>query len=509
MSNKKIAIIGAGIAGLAAGCYLQMNGYHTEIFEMHKLPGGCVTSWKRGGYTIDGSIHGLVGSSPSHPLYSQWDELIDMDTLGIFDSKNVVIVTKNKEEFVKHYHMDRLSQAMKDISPEDSSLVDEYIDDTRRLQRINAFEMIAAKPMEFYNLIDYLKLVKLLPALKIMKKWQNRSAVDFAGRFKNNRLRKIVESYLSPVLFDMLVLTTMDLKQSGYPVNGSLHFSRLIEKRYLELGGAIHYSSKVAKILTRSNSRGRKDVTSGIELESGEKHSADTVISAMDGYSTLFKLLDGKYLSASLSKIYKKADLNPSMVLVSLGVARQYRDKSQTYFINLDSPLHIPDGNSYNLLKIRVFNFDTPLVPRGKTLFIVELLTKNFAYWQDLRMQNKSDYGRAKADIAERMISVLNDYFEDLRENVDMIDVATPATFYRYTNNWNGSTQGWANENIFANKPIKKIVPGLLNFFMIGHWIMPGGGVPNAFMSGRTVAQLICRQDKKDFNTKNSRDGQT
>jgi phytoene dehydrogenase-like protein len=31
----KIIIIGSGIAGLSAGCYLQMNGYETEIYEMN------------------------------------------------------------------------------------------------------------------------------------------------------------------------------------------------------------------------------------------------------------------------------------------------------------------------------------------------------------------------------------------------------------------------------------------------------------------------------------------
>ena len=38
--GKKVKIIGAGIAGLSAGCYLQMNGYDTEIYELHNVPGG-------------------------------------------------------------------------------------------------------------------------------------------------------------------------------------------------------------------------------------------------------------------------------------------------------------------------------------------------------------------------------------------------------------------------------------------------------------------------------------
>ncbi|MDV3348416.1 NAD(P)-binding protein [Leptothoe sp. ISB3NOV94-8A] len=33
-------IIGAGIAGLAAGCYAQMTGYRTQLFELHNQSGG-------------------------------------------------------------------------------------------------------------------------------------------------------------------------------------------------------------------------------------------------------------------------------------------------------------------------------------------------------------------------------------------------------------------------------------------------------------------------------------
>jgi phytoene dehydrogenase-like protein len=81
-----------------------------------------------------------------------------------------------------------------------------------------------------------------------------------------------------------------------------------------------------------------------------------------------------------------------------------------------------------------------------------------------------------------------------------MIDVTTPATYYRYTYNWNGSIQGWANENIFENKPIKKELPNLQNFYMIGQWVQPGGGVPTVFISGRDVAQIICKREQKVFN---------
>jgi phytoene dehydrogenase-like protein len=66
---KKVVIIGAGISGLSAGCYAAMNGYQAEIYEAHTLPGGLCTSWKRKGYTIDGSCHWVVGSGPRSPFH--------------------------------------------------------------------------------------------------------------------------------------------------------------------------------------------------------------------------------------------------------------------------------------------------------------------------------------------------------------------------------------------------------------------------------------------------------
>jgi phytoene dehydrogenase-like protein len=77
----KITIIGAGVSGLSAGCYLQMNGFETEIFEKHSKPGGLCTSWKVGEYTFNGCLHWLLGSNNSNPFYKLWSELIDMESV--------------------------------------------------------------------------------------------------------------------------------------------------------------------------------------------------------------------------------------------------------------------------------------------------------------------------------------------------------------------------------------------------------------------------------------------
>ena len=74
-ADKKVIIIGSGIAGLACGCYLQMNGIPTEILEASLLPGGLCTAWHRGPYVFDGCLRWLIGAQPPSAFHQIWTEL--------------------------------------------------------------------------------------------------------------------------------------------------------------------------------------------------------------------------------------------------------------------------------------------------------------------------------------------------------------------------------------------------------------------------------------------------
>lgn len=69
MIPRRVAIIGAGLGGLAAGVYGQLVSLDRTIFEMHDKPGGLCTAWTRQGYTFDGCIHHLAGSRKGTPTY--------------------------------------------------------------------------------------------------------------------------------------------------------------------------------------------------------------------------------------------------------------------------------------------------------------------------------------------------------------------------------------------------------------------------------------------------------
>jgi len=82
-----------------------------------------------------------------------------------------------------------------------------------------------------------------------------------------------------------------------------------------------------------------------------------------------------------------------------------------------------------------------------------------------------------------------------------MYDVATPYTFYRYTNTWRGGYMGWLPSVEYSNLYMSKRLPGLDNFFMVNQWIQPYGGLPSGLMNGLHVIQIICSENKQKFIT--------
>ena len=112
-------------------------------------------------------------------------------------------------------------------------------------------------------------------------------------------------------------------------------------------------------------------------------------------------------------------------------------------------------------------------------------------------------YEVEKQDIAIKAIEQLETRFPGIADQVEVVDVATPLTYERYTGNWQGSIMGWraTATTMMSVRGIDKTLPGLENLYMAGQWVEPGGGVPTAAMSGRNVVRTICQRDGRPFVT--------
>ena len=500
MANKKIIIIGAGMAGLCAGSYLQMNGYDTEIFELHAMAGGLCTAWKRKGYTFDGCIHWLAGSKPPDPFYHLWKELIDIDSIKFVDSdQQFRFVSREGKELNLYVDIDRLEEELMRVAPEDEKFISKLI---KTMKKLIPLTLPIEKAPEVMGMWDKVKMIfKMLPYLRILIKNSKVSIGEVGKTCKNKLLR---ETFTHNKLFDNFALIGFILsfvwyskKTAGYPIGGSIPLARRFENKYLELGGKIHFRSKVTRIIVEN------DIAQGIELENGNTHRADIVVSAADGYYTIYKMLEAKYINKKIDDRYQGKDKLlkpfPSLVYVSLGISRKLDHLPHQVIYQLNEPFKIDPETERDTLNTTIYHFDPTFAEAGKTCLNVMFESYAHDYWQNLRENDQKKYKEEKERIAGIVIAGLDEKIGDIKERVEVVDVATPATFSRYTNNWQGGYEGWLPGPGTLTMRIKKELPGLKNFYMAGQWVESTGGLPLAMLSGRNVTQIICKKDSKKF----------
>lgn len=493
-----VIIIGAGFAGLGTGIYAQMNGYKTKIFEMHNRPGGLCTSWTRKGYTFDACIHWLVGSSPASGLHDLWEETGIAQNRKFIDLDEYFRITDGKGRSIVFYtDVDRLEKHLLESCPDDAQLIKEF---TGGIRMIIPFDAPSKHKSFFTRLRTQVSSMSIFMLNgKKMKKWMNTTSVDFSNRIKDPLLAEAFRQMWIPdfsMLFMLFTFAYMHNRNAGYPLGGSMPMSEALESRYIELGGELFYNCRVKKIITENG----KAV--GVQLQDGSEHMADRIVSAADGHSTLFDLLENRFGNENTRIPYEKWLPFPPLIYISFGINRLFEDMPKTISgqsFRLKDPVNIANRER-EWLSIHIFNQDPTLAPAGKTAITVMIQT-DYDYWKELGMDRKK-YLEKKNEIAGIVTGMLDQIFPGISTDIEVTDVATPLTFERYTGNWRGSFEGWliTPENAGTiMKPMSQTIPGLSNFYMCGQWVEPGGGLPTSIMSAKRLVKKICKEDGLKF----------
>ncbi len=496
---KRVLIIGAGVSGLSAGCYARMNGYDVEIHESHDIPGGLCTSWKRGDYLIDGCIHWLQDSKPGSPFYHLWEELGVLRGRTLIDH-DVFVSVVGLDGRTLHFYTDtdRLEAHFNELSPQDA-------DATKRLcaliRKISRFSYPAGEAFELMGRWDGLRiLATMLPYMGDLSRIGNMTLRDLSERFTDPLLRSAIANFLPaesmPASALFFTLGPMSRRAAGYPVGGSLAFARDLEARLLELGGEVHYRSRVAKVLERN---GR---ATGVRLKTGDEIEADYIVSATDMRRTLFGLLDGGRIDPVHHELMQHGRVYPPLVQVAFGAAMDFSDEVSYTGVRyeLERPVEIA-GQRLRHFGLKNYSYDPTMAPPGKTV-VMSGIMGDWSYWKPL-IGDREAYRAEKSLIAELCTEQIEQVRPGFASSVEVTDVATPPTFQRYSGNWHGTYMTWMLDPEFQRRHryIPKTVPGLAGFYLASMWTDAPGGIPGASAAGRTVVQLMCHEDGKRFET--------
>jgi prolycopene isomerase len=105
-------------------------------------------------------------------------------------------------------------------------------------------------------------------------------------------------------------------------------------------------------------------------------------------------------------------------------------------------------------------------------------------------------YRAFKQEYADTLIQrVTQRLLPELRRHIEVLDVATPLTYLRYTGNHDGAIMGfrpvWAN---IRRRVANRFTP-VRHLYIGGQWAEYGGGVPGAVRAGLNSALLVLQRE--------------
>lgn len=468
-----------------------MNEYDSEILEMHNLPGGVCTSWRRGDYLFDHCLHWVLGSREGNSLYPIFKELGITGSVQFYYPERFRKLEGDTKTVIAYTNLDQLENELINVFPDETRTIQKMI---RLVKFYTKFRPPLDSDFGQFGFIDILKMLPFMPSfLKLTRK----TIEDYLLMFQDSKLREILFKMFPvksmPALMAIMPLAYFHNREGGYPLGGSLHFAKAIEQRYLNLGGRISYNHQVKKILTEGNE------TRGVELDNGKRIEADLVISACDGRTTLYEMLDRKYLTPGITRFYENPNLWPPIISISLGVNRDLSGEVELNGFQLEKPVTI--GNQeVDWLYYSHYCQDPAFAPPGKSVIKMQIET-DYSYWRAI-YGDKTKYQAEKQKVLEICLTELAKKLPGIKAQIEEADIATPVTWERYTGNWQGSYEGWLPTIKLFGKFLPRELPGLKNFYMTGQWVFPGGGVPMCMAQARRLIKYFCKKEQKPFTTR-------
>ncbi len=494
MDQKKVIIIGGGVAGLSAGIYAQLNGFNATILEMHDKPGGQLTAWERNGYHFDYCLHWLVGTD--HGVFNDiWKETGAMD-----DHVQVInhltfsrVEDEEHGEFIIYNSINRWKAYLLEGAPEDEKAINELCEMIEKSTKMEQFEDAPGMRSAGDYMSSLWHMGSFLPIILRYGKRTARELFEDLG-FKNERLLYFFNQLFGAEDFSALgLLMTLGwgmTGNAGYLKGGSLHMAMRMARRFRQLGGEFQFQSRVNEIIVEN------DTAVGVKLAHGDVMYADHIISACDGHAVLFDMLKGTYLNEKFEEAYAEWPLFKPLVMIGFGIDKEIQSPTHNTSYTLREPMIIgrTSTKAYSIFNRSMY--DEAFAPKGKTTLLMQFETP-WEVWESLK---GLDYHDEKEAIRKVAIELLEKHYPGACDHIETMDIATPHTTIRYTGVWKAAYEGFRpTTNVLNGLPMK--LEGLENFTMIGQWLFPGGGLPPSAQSGKWAIQRLVDAEGGEFMT--------
>ena len=485
--DKKIAVIGAGFAGLSAAAYLAKKGYKVSVFEKNDTVGGRSRQFATPeGYVFDmGPSWYWMPEVFENFFHDFGFKASDFYKLTLLDPSFSVIFPKNEVLDIPENY-EQLGNMFETIEPGSRAQLDAFMQEAEFKYKVG-MQKLVHKPglslMEFAD-ADFLKGVFKLQVFTSFSKHVKKF-------FTNPKLIALMEFPVlflgatpekTPALYSLMNYAGLKLG-TWYPKGG---FGSVIEgmKSVCEkLGVTFYIGAPVTQLLIEG-----KNVNQVVTPT--QTHQFDAVIAAADYHHVETQLLPTQFRNYS-DKYWDSRVLAPSSLIFYLGVTERIpRLKHHNLFFDEDLKVHAheiytePQWPSKPLFYVCCTSkTDDEVAPVGhENVFILIPIAPDL-----------EDNDQTRAKYYNMVMDRLEAYCgQNVRSAVDYQRSYCVQDFISDYNSFKGNAYGLAN-TLMQTANLKPSIKNkkLNNMFYAGQLTVPGPGVPPSMISGKVAAAQI------------------
>ena len=314
---------------------------------------------------------------------------------------------------------------------------------------------------------------------------------------------------MSAILF---IMSEMSYRFEGawYPKGGAGALTKMLTEVFLTNGGIIKLETEVRALKIENKSvrsiicydkKGKKD----LNLKS------KYIISNIDLTKLVNDICIPNGFSIKFKKKINQRETTYSSIVVSLGIDLDLKElgfndyelwrfyKMRATKENLAKTTANFEYENTPIDLITCYsNIDPSCCPEGKSVVSI-IYYSDFEPWKRFLESSgtkSKEYYQFKDHIAKIFIQKVEKALdiENLGEKIEVVDVATPLTFFNYTYNRNGSNFGWRlNSKMQMTHAIRNKTK-LKNLFLCGQWVIPGASISATSLSGFAAASRVLKK---------------
>jgi phytoene desaturase len=499
---KKIAIIGAGIAGIASAIRLAHKGFDVSVFEANAYAGGKLSSFEINSYRFDAGPS--LFTLPN--LVTELFELVGKNPTDFFEYEQLTEVCRyfweDKTRLTAYSGPQKFAEEVEKITGEPAEKITQFLKES-------AFKY---EVLDGLFLQDSLHKLSTWTSKKALKGYLNLPKLGIFGTmneanqklFKNPKIVQLFnryatyngsDPYQTPATLNIIPHLEYNLG-AFFPKKGMVSITDSLVKLAESLGVKFYFETKVEEIIVENRTvKGVKVWRNGDRRKGGNTtdlipHTYDlipceAVVSNMDVTHTYRKLLpnqkhpdfllnqpkssSGVIFYWGIKKQFPELDLHN--ILFSDNYQEEFKTMFEkktifhdpTVYINVTSK-HKPDD-----------------APEGceNWFVLINAPANEGQNWDEIIAQTKENVLKKISRILEQNIAEL----------IECEEILDPRTIESKTSSAQGALYGNSSNNRFAAfLRHANFSSKIKNLYFVGGSVHPGGGIPLALSSAKIMS---------------------